>query len=276
MQKLLSTSEFADAIGISKSSARRLADSGDVKVQRTKGGHRKISLEEAIRYARENDIDPQGSLLSPFASSPLSGAADVFHQALVVGDSYQAVQILQQEYLGGECVSQIFDETVFGALGKIGQRFPDDKRSIFIEHRAIVICLQSIMQLRALMPPVDRDAKKAICAAPSGDPYLLPSLMCSLVLHEAGFSDVNLGPDTPLDVLNDAIEDESPRIMCLSVTSEIRSRSQVGDIEKLNRTAKENDCSLIIGGRHAAQVGLPDVTLGHSMKALKSWAESLR
>lgn len=254
-----------------------------MQVQKTKGGHRKIPLDEAIRYVRENGIVPQSPALLGFAAvaegsavDAASDAASDYHQALAGGNSDQAVQILQRIYFSGQCVSEIFDNVVLEALGKIGQQFPDDRRSIFIEHRAIVICMRSLMQLRSLMPVVDPAAKKAICAAPSGDPYLLPSLMCSLVLHEAGFADINLGPDTPLDILLDAIEDETPRIICLSVTSVIRSHSQIREIEKLNRSAAANGCSLIIGGKNAEFVDLPDVTSGQSMQELKAWAEPLR
>lgn len=276
MQKLLSTTEFAQAIGISNSSARRLADSGHVAIQKTSGGHRKIPLREAIRYVRENGITPQDPALLGVDPVKSASKPDAFYHALIEGDGDAAVRILQTMFLEGMSVSQICDGAVFTSMGKIGQQFPDDKRSIFVEHRAIVICMRALMQLRSIMPQVKQDAHKAICAAPGGDPYLLPSLVCSLVLYEAGFEDINLGPDTPIDILIDAIHDESPSIICLSITTVIRSRSQLAEIEKLNEVANENGCKLIIGGLSADLISLPDVELGRSMVALKKWAESMR
>ena len=55
-QILLSTSEFAAAIGASESSVRRMADSGELQIHRTRGGHRRIPAAEAIRYVRENNV----------------------------------------------------------------------------------------------------------------------------------------------------------------------------------------------------------------------------
>ena len=55
-QILLSTSEFAAAIGVSESSVRRMADSGELQIHRTRGGHRRIPATEAIRYVRENNV----------------------------------------------------------------------------------------------------------------------------------------------------------------------------------------------------------------------------
>ena len=54
--KLLSPAEFAEAIGVSESSVRRMADSGELRIFKTKGGHRKIPLDEAIRYTRDQSL----------------------------------------------------------------------------------------------------------------------------------------------------------------------------------------------------------------------------
>lgn len=274
MQKLLSTSEFAEAIGVSESSARRLTDAGDIRVHRTKGGHRKIPVEEAIRYLRERGIQPRNPQLlgiSVLESSP----PESFYDALVEGDSDRAVALLQTLYLGGMKTSAMFDGPVLDAFVQIGERFPNDKRSIFIEHRAVIIAMRSLMYLRTLMSPVSGDAKKAICAAPAGDPYLLSCLMCSLVLHEVGFQEINLGPDTPVDILIDAVQDELPQLVSLSITNVIRSKTQVAEIEKLDRVARDNQCMLVVGGNNADSLELPNIQRGRSMEHLQSLAVQL-
>ncbi|MEL7500379.1 MAG: helix-turn-helix domain-containing protein [Planctomycetota bacterium] len=276
VQKLLSTSEFAEALGVSESSVRRLADSGHVNVHRTKGGHRKIPVEEAIRYVRDQGIRPQRPELLGVSLSTEADAPNAFFKALTDGDSDLAVRVLQTLYLEGSNAATLFDGPVLNALSRIGSTFPQDKKSIFVEHRAVIICIRSLMQLRSMMPQVAPDAPSAICAAPAGDPFLLPSLMCSLVFHEAGFSEINLGPDTPLDIVMDAIEDESPRIISLSITGAIRSKSQLAEIEKLNRAANKHDCALIIGGKNAELVESSNIQRGRSMTELFRFAKSLR
>ena len=49
---LLTPKDLADAIGASERSVRRWLDAGTVKVTRTAGGHRRIALEEAVRFIR--------------------------------------------------------------------------------------------------------------------------------------------------------------------------------------------------------------------------------
>jgi len=274
VQKLLSTAEFAEAIGVSESSARRLTDAGDIRVHRTKGGHRKIPVEEAIRYLREQGIQPQNPQLLGISvlDEPAHGS---FYDALVEGDSDQAVALIQTMYLSGMKTSDMFDGPVLDAFVKIGERFPDDKRSIFIEHRAVIIAMRSLMYLRTLMPPVNGEAPKAICAAPAGDPYLLSCLMCSLVLHEVGFQEINLGPDTPVDILMDAVRDERPQLVSLSITNVIRSKTQVAEIEKLDRVARDHQCMLVVGGNNADSLELPHIQRRRSMAHLQSLAVKL-
>src|SRR4051794_17870331 len=50
---LLTPKELADAIGASESSLRRWVDGGRLRISRTAGGHRRIPVEEAVRFIRE-------------------------------------------------------------------------------------------------------------------------------------------------------------------------------------------------------------------------------
>ena len=106
--------------------------------------------------------------------------------------------------MAGISIAEICDGPVRHAMSIIGSSWPSSKRSIFIEHRATVLCVRALCQIRQSLPEVDENAPSAMGAAPQDDPYLLPSLMVSLVLHETGFDEVNLGPSTPVDVLTDS------------------------------------------------------------------------
>src|SRR5687767_2559257 len=51
--ELLTPKDLAAAIGASESSLRRWIDSGDIRVSRTAGGHRRIPLGEAVQFIRK-------------------------------------------------------------------------------------------------------------------------------------------------------------------------------------------------------------------------------
>jgi hypothetical protein len=101
------------------------------------------------------------------------------------------------------------------------------------------------------MPEPDQDAPEAIGGAVWGDVYLLPTLITSLVLHELGFAETNLGPNTPIDVPTDAVIEEKPQLAWLCIGEPVHSRSQILEFGKLAQAALNAGTRLIIGGRHS-------------------------
>ena len=257
MVRTLSTSEFARALGLSDSSARRLTDSGEVEVHRTRGGHRRIAVSEAIRYVRETQAPVVHPEILGLGNSPEPVTTDPEREMLRVleeGHATAAIGLMQWLFASGMNVAELCDGPIASALRHIGERWPHDKRAIFVEHRATILCGRALNQLRLSIPVPDEDAPKAIGAAMSGDIYLLPTLMASLVLHDAGFNETNLGPNTPLDVLADAVVDERPDMIWLSISEPFRSNSHRAEIIKLAEVAQRNNTTFIVGGRHANEL----------------------
>lgn len=273
-QKLLSPAEFAEAIGVSESSIRRLADSGELRIFKTKGGHRKIPLDEAIRYTRDQSLTfVRPELLGVSLPEPVETAESQLSQALKTGDGELTLRLLQSLYLNGMSVAEICDGALTEAMQKVGEGWPTDRRSIFIEHRATVICMRALNQLRLSIMQPNIPKFKALGASPTGDPFFLPGIMASLVLYEAGYQDINLGPDTPIDVIIDAVEDEQPRIIWLALATPLRSRFQLTEMERLSAKAMEQNCHFVLGGRHADTFDLKNATRFETMKELLAFSQ---
>jgi len=103
VQRLLFTRQFADAIGISESSARRLVDSGAVVMHRTAGGHRKIPFVEAIHYARETQTtvarpDLLGMPKDPADLSPATSEAHLSMTRLMFGIEHSYSQLFEENH----------------------------------------------------------------------------------------------------------------------------------------------------------------------------------
>ncbi len=256
--RTLSTSEFARALGLSESSVRRLTDTGDLGVHRTRGGHRRIPVSEAIRYVRATHaklVEPNllgiGRVLEQVqSSSPVEDMIRVLEE----GHATAVTELMQWLFASGMSVADLCDGPIAMALRHIGERWPHDKRAIFIEHRATILCGRALNQLRLSVGTPDEDAPVAIGGAMSGDIYFLPTLMASLVLHEAEFNETNLGPNTPLDVLADAVVDEKPNLLWLSMSEPFRSNSHRAEVLKLAEVAQQNKTVFIVGGRHASEL----------------------
>ncbi len=168
-----------------------MADSGELKIQRTKGGHRKIPIAEAIRYVRENKASvnrPDLLGIGRSDSAAHSPASQSWSERMLValseGNYQSVIGLLQAMYVEGISVADICDGPIRYAMSSIGSNWPKDKKSIFIEHRATVLCVRALSQIRLSLPEITENASLAIGGAPHEDPYWLPSLMASLVLHE--------------------------------------------------------------------------------------------
>lgn len=276
MIRSLSTSEFARAIGVSDSSVRRLADAGEIEIHRTRGGHRRIPVGEAVRYVREAKIavvhpDMLGMNVAPADVTPQSAEGQLL-QTLESGKANGAIALMQSMYASGMSIAAMCDGPIRQAMSSIGERWPHDKRAIFIEHRATLLCARALHQLRMSMPDPDEDAPEAIGGAILGDLYLLPTLITSLVLHEMGFAETNLGPNTPIDVLTDAVVEEKPQLAWLCIGEPIRSRAQILEFSKLAEASVQTGTRLIIGGRYCDDAELnqfPGVIQCQSMQELR-------
>lgn len=267
MIRTLSTSEFARALGLSDSSVRRLTDSGEIEVHRTQGGHRRISVSEAIRYIRRTQAlvvqpellglqvsaEPDGARAIGSSPSAESAGARML-QVLETGHAQAVIGLMQWLYASGMSIAELCDGPIAFALRNIGERWPHDKRAIFVEHRATILCGRALNQLRLSIPAPDEGAQKAIGGAMSGDIYLLPTLMASLVLYDCGFDETNLGPNTPLDVLADAVVDERPNLIWLSLSEPFRSHSQLTELLKLAEVARQYQTDFVVGGRCATEL----------------------
>lgn len=265
MKPIISPRELAKAIGVSESSLKRWADGGAIRFAKTAGGHRRITIGEAIRFVRAiraplirpdllglSDLSPGGEdVVSP------DRPADRLLRYLRAGKAREARGLVLSAYLAGQDVAEIADGPIREAMEELGKLWQHDAAGIYIEHRATDICIQAVQQLRLLFEPQD-GAAVAIGGAAPGDPYLLPSMLAAAALMADGWQAVNLGPETPFDALLAAAERHGPRVVWISISS-IRDRREIEEgVARVAARLAERQIALILGGRALGDLSLPD------------------
>ena len=216
--RLLSPRELADALGVSESSLKRWVDSGKIQAARTDGGHRRIALQEAVRFIRETGAPlarPELLDMPDIAASRLGD--DAFRHFLVEGDAAGARAWLLGRYLAGATVAELCDGPVCEAMHRIGELWQHDADGVFIEHRATDLCIQALAQLRATFEPI-ATAPFALGATPEGDPYLVATFMAAMVIASVGLRPINLGPNTPVEALERAFARYQPALVWVSAS----------------------------------------------------------
>jgi MerR family transcriptional regulator, light-induced transcriptional regulator len=262
MKAVLSPRELAQVIGVSESSLKRWADAGLLDVSRTAGGHRRISLPEAVRFIHET----RATLVRPdvLGLPDIDGSLDLaeegrdpgerLYQFLVDGQARSARAMILTLYLGGRTVAEICDEPIRFALGRIGEAGHDRHEAIYLEHRATDVCVQALSQLRLLFQP-PAAAPVAVGCAPAGDPYLLPSMMAATILAAEGWNAINLGPDTPEGALRHAVKSQKPGLVWLSATSEAAATARRDALIAVTDEIVSAGMTVVVGGRCRAVVG---------------------
>jgi excisionase family DNA binding protein len=278
---LLTPKDLADAIGASESSLRRWVDVGRIRMSRTAGGHRRIPLEEAVRFIRESGatlVRPDRLGLADLPGADSQPAQNALFTALREGDRHLARGLIVGPYLQGQSLPALFDGPLRDAMHRLGQLWQHDSRGILIEHRATEICIEAVSEIRRLLPAPKRDAPRAMGGAPPGDPYLLPSLLVAATLADAGFSDTNFGPDTPLDLLAREAIDRKARLVWLSISSTPDAKSLRTGLKKLAQSLAAKNIHFVIGGQKANDVlsgPRPNVMSANSMTELAAFAKGL-
>ncbi len=283
MKNIFSPRQLAEVIGVSESSLKRWADDGLLHVTRTVGGHRRIPRSEAVRFIRERKLpvlDPAAlGFYAPVRTDQIDQEpADALFQALHDGRREQSLGLVEGWFLEGRSVAWIADGPVVEAMRRLGELWKRGPEGILCEHRATDLCVQAVIQLRLALPKPPEDAPVAVGAAPSGDPYLLPTLLAAGVCQEAGLRAVNFGPETPLPVLAAAADEHDASLVWLSISTDEGAGAAGAGVADLAAAVAARGGHLIVGGRRASGLDAAagtHVTMGSRLTELAALARGV-
>jgi len=286
MRPGISPKDFAEAIGVSESSVKRWVDQGTLVAARTAGGHRRIAREEALRWVREqrarivrpDKLGLEASTVELTRSSPLPNASEHLLQALVEGRGDDAQGVLTGLFVAGHGVAAIADHVIRPAMERIGVLWEHGPSGIFLEHRATDLCLRAIEELRGLL----RDGARAsgaprmvaLVAGAEHDPYLVAPLLSAVTLAEIGWEVHNLGPNTPLSVVELAARELSAGLVALSFSAAPDPQLQ-RELAALVETSQRQGRLVAIGGRAIDAFDLrprANLFIGRSLGELAAFA----
>ena len=113
---------------------------------------------------------------------------------------------------------------------------------------------------------------------PEGDPYLLASLLAQIVLLDAGWEAVNLGPNTPLKSLTKAMRELRPRLVWLSVSYLKNTDEFLRSYGEFYQAAEQMGVAVAVGGQALVEPirsAMPYTTHGDGLNHLAAFARTL-
>ena len=310
MRQNLSPKQLARAIGVSESSLKRWADDGRLNVTRTVGGHRRIDVREAIRFARREGLAiVQPGELGLYELQPLGErrmeideVGDHLRDLLARGDALGARSLLMGLFMEGRGVAWLCDGPIRRAMEGLREAAgAHGSVDGVVQRRAWGVCRYTLVQIRLMIasPPnldgndtyeapegaageaeVDEPATlgkpMAVGGAAGSGADGLPSLMAACVLAEAGFDDIDLGPDLPIDTLTRAAERYHPRVAWLAFDGDMPAFT-ASKLEKLAAAVRERGAALVLTGPGvpAAADNAPGLRVCRTMAELGAFAAGL-
>ena len=253
--KYISTAQAAEALGVGVSTIKRWVDEGVLPAHRTAGGHRKLLRAEVLALARQGNL-PQRDLAGLVLGGRKKQLADVeeldaaLTAALLRGDGAEVRSLLRSAYRSGASIETLADRVIAPVMRTVGHEWERERIDVWREHRATELCAAAIHELLAeLEQRAERGRPVAVGGAPEGDPYQLASLLAQLVLLDAGWEAVNVGPNTPFASFVRAIEELRPRLVWISASHLADPAAFLAGYQKFYRAAAKANVAVAVGGR---------------------------
>lgn len=255
MKKLITPKQVAQAIGVSESSLKRWCDRGVLTTVRTAGGHRRLALDDVVRFLRQSGhklVRPELLGLPANAgqgATVVARARDQVRDVLLAGDEEQVRRIVFDLYLAGQTTCDICDRVLAEAFHDIGDGWQCGDVVVYRERRGCEIALKALHDLRLAITAPAEDAPLALGGALEHDPYRLPTTMVEIALREAGWRATSLGTMLPAATLVEAVRENQPDLVWVSVSSIASTEEFLDGYARLYETAAALGTAVAVGGR---------------------------
>jgi excisionase family DNA binding protein len=180
---------------------------------------------------------------------------------MVAGDLGGGGSVVEACLASGAEPEGVYADVLAPALASIGEKWANGELGIDEEHLASAVAARIIGRMSSRFMRRGRTRGTVITAMPSGERHGLGLAMMADVVRGAGYSVLDLGPDTPASSLVTAMERSTDLVaVCLSaVYSDVLPRLQ--EMIEAVRDAGAGRVAIIVGG-HAIDDGDHAVALG--------------
>ncbi len=231
-EKVLTTSQAALLLRVHESSVKRWSNLGELELEKTAGGHRRIQFDTLIDFARKKEIASELLAFSPheeevawagFSAREKNDFEPLCEIILRFCDTEsprwlsRLFRYLEDAF--GLPTARIFDMGVAGALREVGRQWETGSRTIALEHRftqKILDALHGILTgLEESRAYGSIPGRHAVIGCAEGCHHEIGGLMTRILLEQDGWTVTYLGANVPFEELAGIQELERAQLMCV-------------------------------------------------------------
>ncbi len=257
---ILSTVDVARLFNVTETTVKRWADDGQLKCQKTPGGHRKFPMKSIIEFAERNNFEPVGTLSLPSHD----GLGQVVEMAILNRDFPVLVNVFIEKALSPDRTDlyeyfsylyehriqmwELHDLVIRPGMSEIGERWMRGEISVSHEHRASYETLDALAKLQAEIFVKNRTHRSALLACVGEDLHEI-GLRCAGYLFESEGWDIHyLGARTPAEEIVRSLREVRPSIVALSFTIPTDPRQLMADLSTISDAARGVGAQVVVGG----------------------------
>jgi excisionase family DNA binding protein len=139
-------------------------------------------------------------------------------ERMVEGDEAGAWAVVESALVSGVAPKEVILGVLAPAMRTLGEGWQEGRFTIAEEHRASTVALRLVGRLGPLFARRGRPRGTVVLAAVAGDAHSLPTAMVADVLRGEGYALVDLGADTPVRSVVEAVG-KTPRLLALGLSA---------------------------------------------------------
>lgn len=274
---LLSSRQTALLLDTHESSVKRWCNAGDLACMTTDGGHRRIALDEVVRFARLGGMGRDLLVISDNAESVVRGVLALRRGRVLEGlrgqvcewlldaEAQRVSAVFRLAATFGVPLSLMYDRLVTEVLQSVGDSWAQGAFAVGEEHRVSESLLDVLYGIQATLETrVPTKGPSVILGTMQGEEHVTGAMMIRTLLTEAGHAVCYLGRDVPSEDFLLFQQKHGAPLVCLSATI---SRSPESVIEAVNRVMDLHGTSvpfrIAVGGSGAAAARILKHRLSH-------------
>ena len=263
MKPILSTRDLSRIFQVNESSVKRWADMGVLHCFRTPGGHRKFTVEEVLRFAREQKfaLDDEALRLlgvsGRFSRAPgpreLEALGDDLFDALTRQNSDAGSRLLLEALASHLSIETICDCVVNRAVSRVNELRASGQMEAYEERIAAAKLGEALVRLSDALGPVPTAQIHALMACVPDEVNDLDLRCARLLLQRHGWRITYLGGPLPPGSVESAVRRLRPNVVFVSAATtggELRTK-----VESIARATHETGARFVLVGRAFDGVG---------------------